>query len=141
MTFILTIHRYIALLLIFIMGFTVSYVFYVALKRQQSLAVMRKLTLTTISLLHFQFIFGLLLTFRYVSLLSDGGLSFKEIMRNAAIRYQAIEHPVMMLVSIALATMAHVRLKRSAYNKKAAFLFLLAFVCMLARLPFGKIFT
>lgn len=141
MNFILMAHHYIAFVLIFLMAFTVSYVFYVALKKHQKTGKMRKLTIITISLLHLQLIFGLLLTLRYFFSLSDAGFSFKEVMGNAAVRYQALEHPLMMLIAIALATIAHVHLKKSAHNKKAAFLLLIAFVCMLGRVPFDKLFA
>jgi len=123
------------------MVFTVLYVFYIALNRHQKTEKMRNFILVMISLLHLQLIFGLLLTIRYLFSLSDAGFSFKEVMGNAAVRYQALEHPVMMLIAIALSTIAHVYLKKSAHNKKAAFLLLIAFVCMLGRVPLAKIFA
>ncbi|MCZ2222629.1 MAG: hypothetical protein LC122_03255 [Chitinophagales bacterium] len=58
-----------------------------------------------------------------------------EIMKNGALRFWAIEHIFGMLVAITLITIGHISLKKSGKTKKTAILYLIAFLIILATIP------
>jgi len=66
-------------------------------------------------------------------------MGFGEVMKNAALRFWAVEHITGMIISIALITVAHGKLRKNlpdaTKHKKMAYLFLFALIIILACVP------
>ncbi|MBX2932229.1 MAG: hypothetical protein KF781_09815 [Chitinophagaceae bacterium] len=61
--------------------------------------------------------------------------SMSEIMKNNILRFWAIEHIFGMIVAITLITIGHITLKKSTTTKKTAILYLIAFIIIVATIP------
>lgn len=58
-----------------------------------------------------------------------------QVMKDASLRFWAVEHILGMLIAIALITIGHISLKKQSATKKAGVLFLIALVVILAVVP------
>ena len=92
-----------------------------------------KLVLFSMITVHIQWTVGAVLYF-----ISPNVLSIGEAMSNSVSRLYALEHPLMMTISLVLITIARSKSKKSndsSNNKSTAILFLIALACMLWALP------
>lgn len=90
---------------------------------------------------HIQLLIGiLLLVFGEKAQLFSGGMG--PVMKNAEARFSLIEHPIMMIIGIALITVGFVRSKKTDDAKtKAKRIFIpyaIGLVLILARIPFAE---
>ncbi|MBC7923631.1 MAG: hypothetical protein H7Z75_21350 [Ferruginibacter sp.] len=98
----------------------------------------RRFTLFALIAAHLQFVFGLILYF-----VSPVGLSNLNgsTMKDSAARLYALEHPLTMIIVIALVTIGYSRAKRSGEDKRrfrtVAVTYSLAFVLMMSRIPWN----
>ena len=87
---------------------------------------------------HLQFLIGIVLYLQspWFQALSEQGMS---VMSNGAIRFYAIEHPTMMLLSVVFATIGNAKAKRAANDAKAfqarVLWFSIALVLILVAIP------
>ncbi len=85
---------------------------------------------------HLQFVFGIILY-----LLSPLGISNLSgtMMKNASLRFYALEHPFLMLIAILLITIGHAKSKRAieenTKHKTVALFYGVGFILVLSRLP------
>ena len=65
------------------------------------------------------------------------------IMSNAHIRFEVIEHPLMMIIGVALITVGYVKAKKGTDSKSRfksmSLFFLLGFAVILSRIPWDKL--
>ncbi|ANW97378.1 hypothetical protein AXE80_14205 [Wenyingzhuangia fucanilytica] len=114
-----------------------------SLKREEKFkAGDRKLALIALILTHTQFIIGLIAYY-----VSDWYKAMKAVgmgnaMKNAELRLMSVEHPLMMIVAIALVTVGWSRHKKltedAAKFKSFAIFYGIAFVVILSRIPWAQ---
>ena len=59
----------------------------------------------------------------------------KEVMKNAAVRFWAVEHISSMLIAIVLITIGHVKYKKGGSQKTTLILYILALLLILSAIP------
>lgn len=57
------------------------------------------------------------------------------VMKDAVLRFWAVEHMAGMILAIALITIGHISLKKTDNTKKTAILYLIAFIIIIASIP------
>ncbi|WP_128331846.1 hypothetical protein [Apibacter sp. HY039] len=103
------IHHYTGMaVLIFVLLLTVVSFIYFLQKRTLSVQV-RKISLITLILTHIQVLIGIALLITYFSM---SQISFKEIMPNAVMRRNYVEHPTSMVIVAILITIFNSKLKK-----------------------------
>ena len=97
-----------------------------------------KLLLGTLILAHVQLIIGFYLLFPFPE------VEMGVIMKDASIRFKFVEHPLLMLISVILITIGKSKSKKITDIKKANKLifgyFIIAFILIIMRIPWDKIF-
>lgn len=124
-----------------LLGLLVSAVYYFAqsVSNKVQSKKSKKLALITMIFVHLQFFFGLILYF--VSPLTRAAMQdFGGAMKSEPLRFQAIEHPLTMLVVVVLVTIANKKVKTAAMENTilkwiAPAMFLLALVAALTMIP------
>lgn len=101
----------------------------------------RKSTLFTMIFFHLQFLVGAVMLFAtsgFMNMVKSAGMG--EIMKNAPLRFQYIEHPISMLVCAVLMTVINKKLKS---NEKLNFgiliMALIVAILFFYAVPFGKL--
>ncbi len=95
----------------------------------------KKIWLFTLISAHITLLIGLYQTYNYWNTyVRDANLSMSEVMKSKGLRFFLVEHPIMMIISIILITIAYRNTKVLKY-KKAAILFLIALIVILAAVP------
>lgn len=98
-----------------------------------------RISLFTLIVAHIQLILGIIFYFAsdYFSLISEMGMG--EVMKNATLRSNVIEHPLTMLVAIALITIGYSKHKKKLTSKPKfkmiAIFYTLALILVLAKIP------
>lgn len=96
----------------------------------------------TMILAHIQLLFGLLVLFLTDAAQSAWSLGMGEVMKNAELRNRFVEHPMMMLVGVALITIGFSRAKRTSESKKKnkniLIFYGIGFLVILSRIPFAQ---
>lgn len=99
----------------------------------------------TMILAHIQFLFGLALLFLGDSAKGAMSLGMGQIMSTAELRLRFVEHPMMMLLGIALITIGFSRAKRSsndkAKNRNILLFYGIGFLIILSRIPYATWFN
>lgn len=96
----------------------------------------KKLGLFAMIAAHLQFTAGIILYF-----ISPMVSSIGEAMGNATARLYALEHPLMMLIAVALLTIARSKTKTttdSSAHKTVAILYIVSLVAILSRIPWNQ---
>lgn len=57
------------------------------------------------------------------------------VMKDAVLRFWAVEHMAGMILAVALITIGHISLKKTDNTKKTAILYLIAFIVIIASIP------
>ncbi|MFC2125589.1 hypothetical protein ACFLU5_12330 [Bacteroidota bacterium] len=101
-----------------------------------------KITLVAVSLLHLQLLFGVIL-YSILSPLTKAAFSnFSAAMKDGLLRYWAVEHIFVMLLSVAIAQIGRIMIKRSktdtAKFKNELIYFLFAFILIISRIPWDE---
>ena len=106
-------------------------------------AMQFKLSKITFILGHVQLTVGIVLLF--VSDRVQAALESGELMSNAANRKLVVEHPMAMVIGIALLTMGYIKAKKQtdlvARNKKVAVFYGIALLIFLGMIPWGQWFN
>lgn len=94
--------------------------------------------------LHLQLILGLLLYFigdKGLSLITENGMG--AVMKDADMRFWAVEHITTMIIAVVIATIGRSKSKRatepSRKHKQAAIFFIIATVLILSRVPWAQV--
>lgn len=99
----------------------------------------KKLWLFTMITAHTTLLIGLILLFAGTYGIAKGIPEGVSIMKNATYRFYLVEHPVMMIIAVALITVGRGQAKKSipdqAKYKKAFWFFLIALLVILAAIP------
>ena len=90
--------------------------------------------------MHLQLLIGLILYIFLSPMTQSAFLDFGAAMKNAALRYWAVEHIFVMVLAVVVAQIGRTKSKKAAVDKKKhrlSFIFyLIALVLMLSRIPF-----
>jgi cell division protein FtsW (lipid II flippase) len=78
----------------------------------------------------YQYFFGAV---GYKLIIAAGGM--KEVMKDAATRFWAVEHITSMILAIVLITIGHIRLKKGAKASTTATFYLIALLLILSAIP------
>ncbi len=99
----------------------------------------KKLWLFTMITAHITLLIGLILLFVGTYGIAKGVPEGVSVMKNATYRFYWVEHPVMMIIAIALITVGRGQAKKSISDyskyKKAFWFFLIALLVILAAIP------
>jgi hypothetical protein len=101
-----------------------------------------RVSLFTLIVSHIQLILGIVLFFSagYISIISSSGMG--EVMKNAELRSNIIEHPLTMIIAVTLITMGYSKHKKKLTSKPKfkmlAVFYTLALVFVLAKIPWEK---
>jgi TRAP-type uncharacterized transport system fused permease subunit len=95
----------------------------------------KKFWLFTLITAHITLLIGLYQTFNYWNTyVRDANFQMSDVMKSKGLRFFLVEHPLMMVISIVLITLAYRSTKILKY-KKAGILFLIALIIILAAVP------
>lgn len=100
-----------------------------------------RISLFTLIVSHIHLILGIILFFAadYISLISDMGMG--EVMKNATLRSNIVEHPITMIIAIVLITMGYSKHKKKLTSKSKfkmlAIFYSLALILILAKIPWN----
>ena len=103
-----------------------------------------RISLFTLIVSHIQLLIGFILFFAadYLSLISDMGMG--EIMKNSTLRSNIIEHPITMIIAVALITIGYSKHKKKLTSKSKlkaiAVFYTLALGLILAKIPWNTWF-
>lgn len=104
-----------------------------------------RIALFTLIVTHIQFIIGLVLYFvspYAMQAISNGGMG--EVMKDSTLRLYAVEHPLIMLITIILVTIGYSKHKKKLVSKPKfkvlAIFYTLGLVLMLSRIPWQQWF-
>ncbi len=104
-----------------------------------------RISLFTLIVAHIQLILGFIFYFvsDYFSLISDMGMG--EVMKNATMRSNIIEHPLTMIIAIVLITIGYSKHKKKLTSqskfKMLAIFYTLALILVLAKIPWNTWFA
>ena len=124
-----------------LLGLLVSVVYYFLqyFKKDIQSKKSKTIALVTMIIVHLQFLFGFILYF--VSPLTKAAMQdFGAAMKSEGLRFQAIEHPLTMLIVVILVTIAHKKIKTAAVENTiikwlSPAMFLLALIAALSMIP------
>ncbi|NMM48756.1 hypothetical protein [Marinigracilibium pacificum] len=95
-----------------------------------------------IGTMHLQLLLGLILYFFLSPVGLDAFSSGANVMKEAALRYWAVEHMSIMIIAVVVAQIGRIRIKKSVTDKgkyKAMLIFnLIALILMLSRIPWDQ---
>lgn len=132
-------HSYFAYLVLLVLAVAFVHAVLGLVGKRPFLPISRKLALFGLIFTHLQFVFGLILYF--VSPLGMSNLS-GATMKISEQRLLALEHPLMMLIAIALITIGHSKAKRATADsqkfKLIAVFYGIGLVLILGRLPWAQ---
>lgn len=100
-----------------------------------------RISLFTLIVSHIQLILGFVFYFisDYFSLISDVGMG--DVMKNATLRSNIIEHPLTMIIAIALITIGYSKHKKKLTSKSKfkmlAIFYTIALILILAKIPWN----
>lgn len=135
-----TIHSYWAYIALLILIFAVVNAILAIAKKREFTDKDLRIGLFTLIASHIQLLIGLALYFSgpYFKLLTDNA---SEVMKNSGVRKLALEHPLTMIIAIALITIGWSRHKKKAEGSAKFSTFLLfyglALILMLAMIPWN----
>lgn len=93
-------------------------------------------------LLHLNLLLGLLLYFFLSPYVQSAFNNFGAAMKEAGLRYWAVEHILVMIIAVVVAQVGRIRAKRAttdlAKHKTTAIWYTIAIVLMLSRIPWGE---
>lgn len=103
-----------------------------------------RISLFALILTHLQFLIGLVLYFLSGKILWFSDIPVKDIMGNAELRLYNVEHPIVMLLAIALITIGYSKHKKKLTStpkfKLLAIFYSLALILILSRIPWSAWF-
>lgn len=122
--------RYVALVLLLIL--LINSLIGMINKSENSLQS-KRISLYTMLVFHLQLILGIVLYFTSPKVIFDS-----MTMKNAMLRFFALEHPLLMIIAIVLITIGHIKAKRKSSSKSYKILFifsLIALIILIAGIP------
>ena len=103
-----------------------------------------RISLFTLIVSHIQLLLGIVLFFTsdYLKLISDMGMG--EVMKNATLRSNIIEHPLTMIIAVVLITIGYSKHKKKLTSKPKfkmlAIFYTIALILVLAKIPWNTWF-
>jgi len=100
-----------------------------------------RISLFTLIIVHIHLLLGIVLFFAadYISMISEMGMG--EIMKNSLLRSNIIEHPLTMIIAVALITIGYSKHKKKLTSnpkfKMLAIFYTLALILVLAKIPWN----
>ncbi|WP_459210091.1 hypothetical protein [Aquimarina rhabdastrellae] len=104
-----------------------------------------RISLFTLIVTHLQLVLGMLIFFTspLVAWFNEG-VGMKEIMKDPTMRLYSVEHPLMMIITIALITIGYSKHKKKLTStpkfKTLAIFYTLGFIALLSRIPWSSWF-
>lgn len=104
-----------------------------------------RIALFTLIVSHIQLLIGIVLYFvaPYFQALTDGGMG--AVMKDSTLRLYLVEHPLIMIIAVALITVGYSRHKKKLTSKpkfkSLAIFYTLALIFVLSRIPWGAWFN
>ena len=100
------------------------------------------LSIVLVALFHTQLILGLLLYFFFSPIIKSAFQDFGLAMKDSQLRYWAVEHIFIMILSIGIAQFGRIRIKRVhtavGKHRNAAIYFTMAFILIISRIPWDQ---
>lgn len=113
--------------------FLVSTLIYATSKKSTDNTI-KKIGLITTIAFHVQLLVGLVYYIMKFAAFDGAG----NIMKSDILRFTFLEHPMMMIASVAFMTIANAKLKRSTVVPMAVVIFaIVSMACLLSRIPWG----
>lgn len=95
-----------------------------------------------VALFHTQLILGLLLYVFFSPIMKSAFQDFSVAMKDSQLRYWAVEHIFIMLLSIGIAQYGRIRIKKAdlpvGKHRNAAIFFTMAFILIVSRIPWDQ---
>jgi hypothetical protein len=140
--FLLFLHSWLRWVLLLLAVFVIIRAFYGWMGNKDFTGADNKSTLFLVALFHLQLVIGLVLYF-FLSPITTGALQdFGMAMKYGALRYWAVEHIFIMLLSIVIAQIGRIQIKQAhadrAKFRNSAIYFTLALVLILSRIPWTE---
>lgn len=103
-----------------------------------------RIALFTLIVSHIQLLIGIVLFFTAPYLRAFGEVGMGEVMRNSTLRLYIVEHPLMMIIAVALITIGYSKHKKKLTStpkfKILAIFYTIALLVMLSRIPWSNWF-
>ena len=132
----LHLHSYFAYILLAAVIFSIVYILISYINKQPFTEKHRKIALIGYISMHIQALFGLILYF--VSPLGFSNIS-GEVMKNSELRLYAVEHPLTMIISIALVSIGYSKAKKLTDSdqryKKVLIFYTIGLILIFSRIP------
>jgi hypothetical protein len=100
------------------------------------------MSIILVAIFHIQLILGLLLYFFYSPLVKSAFQDFGLAMQDSQLRYWAVEHIFIMILSIVIAQFGRIRIKKVhqavGKHRNAAIYFSMAYILILSRIPWDQ---
>jgi hypothetical protein len=141
-TFLLFLHSWLRWILLLLAVAVIVRSFYGWMSNRYFTGTDNRSTVYLVALFHLQLIIGLILYF-FLSPITTGAFQdFGMAMKYGAIRYWAVEHIFIMILSIAIAQIGRIQIKKThsdrAKFRNSAIYFTLALVLILSRIPWTE---
>jgi hypothetical protein len=100
------------------------------------------MSIVLVAFFHIQLILGLILYFFYSPIVKSAFQDFGMAMKDSQLRYWAVEHIFIMILSIIIAQLGRIRIKKahaavSKYRNSAIY-FTMAFILIISRVPWDQ---
>jgi len=140
--FTIFIHSWLRWILLILALIVIIRAFYGWFGNRDFLKVDNTSTLILISIFHLQLVIGLLL-YIFLSPITQGAFQdFGTAMKDSQMRYWAVEHIFIMILSIAIAQIGRIQIKKTHADKgkfrNSAIYFTLAFLLIVSRIPWDQ---
>ena len=141
MEFIKTIHSYWAYITILMVAIALVRVSHLFFLQSPLIPTNRKIPLFALIAVHIQFLLGIILYFTS-PIVRQGLKDMSYAMKTPEIRLYIIEHPILMILSVAIITLGFKQIKNKSMEKRKLswaqpVLYLLAFIFILSRIPWN----
>ncbi|MGB7841594.1 MAG: hypothetical protein WBL21_02300 [Salinimicrobium sp.] len=139
------IHSYWAYLVLFMLIISSGKVLIGFFSRKEYGATDFRLALFTLIVSHIQLLIGIVLYFLSPYFQAFGEVGMGEVMRDATLRLYLVEHPLMMIIAIALITIGYSKHKKKLTSrpkfKLLSIFYTLALIIVLSRIPWSAWFS
>jgi hypothetical protein len=140
--FLLFIHSWLRWILLLLAVVVIIRAFYGWIENKDFTGTDNKSTIYLVALFHLQLVIGLILYF-FLSPITTGAFQdFGMAMKYSALRYWAVEHIFIMLLSIVIAQVGRVQIRKAHADRSkfrnSAIYFTLALVLILSRIPWTE---
>lgn len=101
-----------------------------------------RLSVSLVAVFHIQLVIGLLLYFIFSSITQSAFQNFGLAMKDSQLRYWAVEHIFIMILSVVIAQIGRIQIKKTHSNtnkhRNSAIYFTMALILVLSRIPWDQ---